>query len=121
MPSPSKSPTLTKVGWAPVANVTPAANETEVIEPVTAVFLKTEMELAAKLLTIISGFPSPSMSANSTPLGLPPVAKSTLASSELAVMVPGVAELRNTETLLPELLETAISVLPSPSISFIAI
>ena len=61
--------------------------------------------------------PSPSISARTTPDGFVPVLKSTLAANEPAVIVPDVLVFRKTETVLVVKFVTAISGLPSPSMS----
>ena len=65
--------------------------------------------------------PSPSISPISTPSGPAPVAKSTLPANEPDVIEPDVLVFLKTETVLVVQFVTAISNLPSPSMSPMAI
>src|SRR6201996_4366792 len=51
LPSPSRSPIATLKGELPVAKVTCAANDEEVITPLVAILRKTETLLLARLIT----------------------------------------------------------------------
>ena len=68
-----------------------------------------------RAVATISILPSPSISPAYTPRVLVPVVRSTLVAKDDEDIVPGVAVFRNTDTELELLLETARSVLPSPS------
>ena len=83
-------------------------------------FLKTETELLVLLVTAISGLPSPSISPAAIPYGAVPVAKSTFVANELEVIDPEKPVLRNIDSVLLVVFETAISGFPSPSKSAMA-
>src|SRR6185437_5572686 len=85
-----------------------------------AVLRKTDTVLPPLLATARSGLPSPSRSPISTLTGLLPVAKSTLAAKDEAVMEPLADVLRNIDTVLLFWLARTRSGLPSPSRSPIA-
>ena len=82
--------------------------------PGVLVFRKTEKLVAPKLATHISGLPSPSMSPMSMPTGCVAAVKSTFAAKEID---PTVLVFRNTDTLVEVMFVTAMSGLPSPSMS----
>ena len=88
LPSPSRSPMVTKFGVVPVVKSTFEAKELEVIVPEELVFMKTETVLSSALGTTKSGFPSPSMSAMSASYELFPIVKSTLGANEFASIIP---------------------------------
>ena len=113
--SPSRSETDRFIAPDPAAKSTLVAKEPVVSAPLTVVFLNTEMLDQKLLTTIISGFPSPSISATAMPFGTPPAAKFTLVAREAELIVPLVAVFRKTEILLPVELATTISSFPSPS------
>ena len=111
------SPIATPIGLVPVGKSTLAANEPAVIVPAILMFLKTETVLLVLLVTTRSGLPSPSISPMTTQVGIVPVAKSTLAANELAVIDPEVLVFLKTEMVLAVQFATARSGLPSPSMS----
>src|SRR6185437_9536029 len=100
LPSPSRSPIATLIGFIPVAKSTLAAKEAAVMGPLLAVLRNTDTVLLPSLATARSGLPSPSRSPIATLIVPLPVAKSTLAAKEAAVMGPLLAVLRNTDTVL---------------------
>ena len=120
-PSPSRSPmakpkgstNAKPKGFDPVVKSILAAKEPDVISPVALVFLNTETEVVFD--TAKSGFPSPSMSPMATLRRFEPVAKSTLAAKEPAVIAPVALVFLNTETVLLLLFVTTKSGFPSPS------
>ena len=119
-PSASRSPMATPEGLAPVVKSTLVANDPVVILPVVLVLRKTEMVASVKFATTISGLPSPSMSLKATSTGCVPVAKSTFAAKEPEEIVPLVLVLKYTDTVAELRFTTAISGLPSPSMSLMA-
>src|SRR5437867_66384 len=88
LPSPSRSPKATTAGVAPVVKSTFGANDPAVILPAALMLRKTETILLPLLVTIRSGFPSPSTSPMATELGELPVEKLTGAASEVASITP---------------------------------
>ena len=91
--SPSRSPTATLLGAAPVPKSVLAANELLLIVPLVAVLRNTDTVLDVELAVTISAWPSPLMSPIAMLYGLPPVVKSTFAASEPEPIVPLVAVL----------------------------
>lgn len=87
------------------------------MEPTTLMFRKTETVMVL-LVTISSGFPSPSISLNATSCTPEPVEKSIFGARELEFIKPVDAVFLKTETELE--FATAISKSPSPSMSPIA-
>jgi hypothetical protein len=114
LPSPSMSPMAKADAPTPVANATCVANEPDVIEPLLLVFRSTE---TAPFVTTKSGLLSPSISPMATLYGYVPTANVTCVANEPDVREPLLPVLRNTETVLVPEFPTAISGLPSPSIS----
>ena len=117
LPSPSRSPMATDCGAVPVVKSTLPAKLLVVMLPLVEVLRNTETEFAPELpfAKTISGLPSPSRSPMATDKGIVPVAKSTLPTKLLVVMLPPVDVLRRTETVLDPAFATARSALPSPS------
>jgi len=116
-PSRSISLTETPTGFPPVVRSILEASE---IEPDVLWFWKTETDAAPLFVTIISFFPSPSISAMSMPTGLVPAVKSTLVAKEPVNSDPDVLIFLKTEIVLPFWLVTTISGFPSVSMSPIA-
>src|SRR4030042_5453577 len=121
LPSPSISLMAIIDGIIPVVKSTLVSKEPVVIYPGVLVFLRTDSVLRPSLLTISSGLPSPAIALITTANGSGAIVKSTRAANEPAVMEPEVLVFRKTETVLLAMLVTAISGLPSPSISPMAI
>lgn len=69
------------------------------------------------MTTTMSDFPSPSISARLSSVGVVPTVKSTFAANEPALIVPAVLVFRKTDNVVPPALDTVISVFPSPSTS----
>ena len=112
-PSPSISATPKLLETLFAKKSTLGAKEVPALmEPAVVVFLKTESVVVPP--TIISGFPSPSISQAAIATAEDGTAKSTFARKDI---VPGLLTLRSMLTLVPKLFAVAISSLPSPSMS----
>ena len=84
------------------------------------VFLRTDTVEPPLFAVARSVLPSPSKSPKTIQLGPESVVKSTFEAKELVVMEPDELLFLKTEIVLPEVLATAMSGLPSPSISLMA-
>src|SRR5262249_38526820 len=112
---PLRSASVTAAGAVPAAKSSLAAKLT-VAAPTAVVFRSVDVSSEPLFAMARSRIPSPFKSPMATETGKPPVAKSCLAATEVAV-APGAVVFKSTETLLAKKLATARSGMPSPLMS----